>query len=191
MAYTCSQLQQLWIQAGGDQAVAGLMASVAMAESSGDPNATSSAGAAGLWQILTGKTAQSYDPLTNAQQAVQLYNARGTEPWASSQNQGNGGGWGVNPLCGGGGATASSQATSAFTAAARGQSSGGGACVHSISVFNINPPGFCLDGLVGMGAALLGLITLLVAALMLTGRSATVRGVRFPYAVVPRFTSAS
>lgn len=187
--YTCSQLAQLWVQAGGPSAVANLMASIAMAESSGNPQAsnTNTNGTVdrGLWQINSVHGSQNwFDPLTNAQEAVALYKDQGTSPWSSSQPH-----WGSNPACGTaagpvqtGPVGAPAGAGGITTLAARGGSSD---CVHPFTIFNMSTP-LCFDGIVGMGAALLGLVALLVGLLMLTGRTVTAGGMRFPYAVVPR-----
>ena len=63
---------------------------VALAESSGNPNAVSYTGCChGLWQINTNSTtktaAQLKDPTTNAQEAYRLWSQRGWQPWNSSR----------------------------------------------------------------------------------------------------------
>ena len=75
--YTQKQLQQLWIQAGGDPSKALMASAVAMAESGGRANAQDddSNGTVdkGLWQINTSNGALStYNPIQNARSAVQL-----------------------------------------------------------------------------------------------------------------------
>jgi hypothetical protein len=79
------QLARLWVQAGGPPSVANLMAAIALAESGGNPGATgplTSYGhrAAGLWQIHPPQPG-SYEPLTNARQAVAKYRSQGLGAW--------------------------------------------------------------------------------------------------------------
>ena len=91
--YTFAQLEGLWIQAGGSRAVAPIMAAIALAESSGRPDAinpTDNNGRQtswGLWQISNGThnmpVANILDPLVNAKQAVAKYNASGFAPWGT------------------------------------------------------------------------------------------------------------
>ena len=93
MAYSFSQLEQYWIAAGGPPAVAPTMASIAMAESGGNPNAynpTDNNGTQsswGLWQISNGTHASVSptwnDPLTNAQLAVQKFKTQGLSAWGT------------------------------------------------------------------------------------------------------------
>ncbi len=95
-------VKQLWIKAGGDPAAADKMAHVAFSESSFNPKAVHAdtrngkvyQRTHGLWQISDIDGPVSDDPLENARAAVKLYNARGTQPWVSSQGKGDGGGWG-------------------------------------------------------------------------------------------------
>jgi len=89
--YSYSQLEQLWIQAGGNPAKAAIAAAIAMAESSGNVNSTDydSNGTVdrGLWQINSSHGSQSvYTPLKNAQSAVAI-SANGTnwQPWVTYQ----------------------------------------------------------------------------------------------------------
>jgi hypothetical protein len=90
-SYSAAQLASLWIQAGGDPSAAGLMAQVALAESSGRPGVVNAIGAAGLWQIYNGhqptaaQRAQLTNPLDNAKAAVAKYNSGGLAPWVSSK----------------------------------------------------------------------------------------------------------
>lgn len=87
MSLTFAQLEGLWIQAGGDAASAPIAAAVALAESSGNPQATNPTDnhgrqtSWGLWQISNGThsepVANILDPLVNAQQAVGKYKAAG------------------------------------------------------------------------------------------------------------------
>jgi Lysozyme like domain len=82
--YNLQQLEALWIQAGGSIAQAPLMASIAMAESAGNPNAHNASGATGLWQILGNPFAgNAYDPLTNARMAVAKYKSQGLGAWTT------------------------------------------------------------------------------------------------------------
>jgi hypothetical protein len=91
-------LMHLWTSEGGDPKAAYTMATVAAAESSGNPNAppnvnTDGSVDTGLWQINSshGITGNLHDPHTNARAAVGLYNARiarGEDPladWNSSR----------------------------------------------------------------------------------------------------------
>lgn len=127
-----ADLEGLWIAAGGDPAQAPLMASIALAESSGHPtslNATDNGGTQssyGLWQISTGTHAAPdpnwSDPLTNARLAVAKFKSQGLGAWGTytsgayrrfSQT-------GVAPSTfsgvGGGSATGQSSATSSASA---------------------------------------------------------------------------
>lgn len=91
--YSYSQLEQLWVQGGGNKAMAPLMAAIAEAESSGNPsavNATDNNGTQtswGLWQISNGTHAQPVanilDPLVNAQAAVAKYHSQGLGAWGT------------------------------------------------------------------------------------------------------------
>jgi Lysozyme like domain len=93
--YTYSQLEGLWINAGGPRAVAGLAAAIAEAESRGNSqaiNLTDNGGTQtswGLWQISNGTHGQPVpdilDPAINAQQAVAKYNNAGHQftPWGT------------------------------------------------------------------------------------------------------------
>lgn len=92
-AYTFGQLETLWINAGGPTAVAPLMAAIALAESSGNPNAvnrTDNGGTQtswGLWQISDGTHSQPVsgilDPSVNAQQAVKKFRTQGLKAWGT------------------------------------------------------------------------------------------------------------
>ena len=82
--YDYGQLEQLWIQAGGPRAVAPLMAAIAMAESSGNPNAKNPSGASGLWQILGNPfPGDPFNPETNARMAVAKYKDQGLDAWVT------------------------------------------------------------------------------------------------------------
>lgn len=88
------QLEQLWIQAGGDPKVAPVMAALAIQQSSGDPTANNSPAnnggkedSRGLWQINVMANTQYAnqnlnDPLTNAKAAVAMYKSSGLQPWS-------------------------------------------------------------------------------------------------------------
>lgn len=90
--YTFSQLEQLWIQAGGSVVYAPIAAAVAEAESSGYAGAynvnTNGSTDVGLWQINNGGQGM-YDPLANAKRAVQMSN-NGTNwrPWCTAYSDG-------------------------------------------------------------------------------------------------------
>jgi hypothetical protein len=91
--YNYQQLQKLWTDNGGDESVAPLMASIALAESSnGSPNGSYSGafnpndahgGSTGIWQI---NSYGSTDPNVNATQAVAKYNTQGLNAWGSYTN---------------------------------------------------------------------------------------------------------
>jgi hypothetical protein len=91
MAYSFAQLEGLWIKNGGSKAMAPIMAAIALAESSGNPNAmnkTDNSGKQtswGLWQISNGTHAQPVnnilDPDINAQQAVKKLSSQGLKAW--------------------------------------------------------------------------------------------------------------
>jgi hypothetical protein len=83
--YQQSQLQALWIQAGGNPAAAPMASAIALAESGGDPgtgpNATNDWG---LWQIHNGGPAM-LNPLANAQRAVSMSNnGANWRPWCTA-----------------------------------------------------------------------------------------------------------
>lgn len=88
----CSQLERLWVQAGGSPLDAFTAAEIARAESSGDQYSTDhdSDGSVdyGYWQInsVNGGSPASYDPMTNARQAVSLHAADGWQPWVTYQH---------------------------------------------------------------------------------------------------------
>lgn len=89
MAYTAGQLEQLWIQNGGNPASAQTAAAVALAESSGDPAATNhnSNGTIdrGLWQINSIHGAQSTnDVVANVRAAIAISNnGANWQPWTT------------------------------------------------------------------------------------------------------------
>jgi Lysozyme like domain len=87
--YTQKELQELWIQAGGNPAYALIASAIAEAESSGNSGATDNDANGttdrGLWQINSVHGAQStYNPLANARAAVAISN-NGTNwtPWVT------------------------------------------------------------------------------------------------------------
>jgi len=94
-AYSYAQLEQLWINNGGPSAVAPIAAAIALAESSGNPQATNpndnggTQTSWGLWQISNGTHGQPVpnilDPNVNAQQAVAKYKGAGNTftPWGT------------------------------------------------------------------------------------------------------------
>lgn len=83
--FSFSQLESLWVGAGGPPGVAATAAQIAECESGGNPNATNpSSSAAGLWQILgLPFPGNPYDPGTNAAMAVAKYKGAGDSfsPW--------------------------------------------------------------------------------------------------------------
>ena len=85
--YTYSQLEGLWEQAGGSQALAPVMAAIALAESSGNSQAYNASGASGLWQILGAVNPQDqshlFDPAVNAKEAVLKYKSQGLGAWVT------------------------------------------------------------------------------------------------------------
>lgn len=90
MPMTPEDIKSLWIQAGGNPQHAGTAAAVALAESSGNPQAshTNSSGSVdrGLWQINSIHGAlSSFDPLANARAAVAISKNGATwEPWCAA-----------------------------------------------------------------------------------------------------------
>lgn len=71
--YSCPALEQLWDEAGGNPADAVTAASVAMAESGGNPNAVSPTDDLGLWQINESNGAlATLSPAGSAHAAVVL-----------------------------------------------------------------------------------------------------------------------
>lgn len=93
---TYGQLEGVWIQGGGDPAVAPIAAAISLAESSGIPNNVQkgqpyTTTGWGLWQITPGNSVPSVgvdnqllNPVTNAQAAVAKYKAAGGfGPWTT------------------------------------------------------------------------------------------------------------
>lgn len=137
--FSQSDLQSLWVQAGGDSAVAPLMSAIAMAESGGNPQATnSSSGACGLWQIHPCQNG-AYDPMTNAQMAVGKYNSQGLAAWSAYTN-------GAYKQYYNGGTTSSNSLFSSSS----GSSQSGNCQFPSIM-------GNCPDQFIGIGAMIAGI----------------------------------
>jgi len=71
--YSCGNLESMWEQAGGSAGEAVMAASIAMAESGGNPNAISPTADYGLWQINASHGAQAtLNPAGNAEAAVSI-----------------------------------------------------------------------------------------------------------------------
>jgi LysM repeat protein len=83
--YSCGGLESLWEQAGGSGGEAVMAASIAMAESGGDPDAISPTNDYGLWQINGSHGAQAtLSPLGNAEAAVSISgNGSNWDPWTT------------------------------------------------------------------------------------------------------------
>jgi hypothetical protein len=82
-AFGKAALAGLWTGAGGPSRLANIAAAIALAESSGNPNAHNPSGATGLWQIL-GQVVPGnlYNPSVNAANAVKKWSdAHGFSPW--------------------------------------------------------------------------------------------------------------
>jgi hypothetical protein len=83
----CSQLEQLWEDAGGSSSAAFTAAEVARAESSGEQYATDDDGNGtedfGYWQINTVNYPVNFSPMQNAEDAVALYERDGWYPWVT------------------------------------------------------------------------------------------------------------
>lgn len=83
--YSCTGLEALWGQAGGNPAAAFTAAEIAMAESGGNPDAISPTDDFGLWQVNGSHGAlATLNPYGNARAAV-LISGNGTNwgPWAT------------------------------------------------------------------------------------------------------------
>ena len=85
--YSYSQLEGLWINAGGSKSLAPVMAAIAEAESGGNSDAYNSSGASGLWQILgavnPADQGNLFSPQTNAKEAVLKYKSQGLTAWTT------------------------------------------------------------------------------------------------------------
>lgn len=111
MSYTIAQLEEIWVQAGGDVTKAPIAAAISYAESAGNPQAvcydyTDSAGVvrcsatpradstqfdAGLWQVASvhGYTTpdQLFDPIANAKAAIAISgNGQNWNAWSTFTN---------------------------------------------------------------------------------------------------------
>ena len=92
---TFSQIEQTWIKAGGNPALAPTMAAIAEAESSGRPGIVQSgkpySGTGwGLWQITPGNSVPSagtnsalLNPIANAKAAIAKLNSQGLRAWTT------------------------------------------------------------------------------------------------------------
>lgn len=84
-----AQLKALWINNGGNPAVADVAAAIAMAESGGDPNATNvntnGSTDRGYWQINSVHGSQStFDPIANVKAAINISNnGANWSPWTT------------------------------------------------------------------------------------------------------------
>lgn len=78
---TCTQVENLWTNAGGPSSEAVLMAEIAGAESGRNPGAPYG----GLWQIQGGQPVAGdiNDPVVNAENAVSKYNSQGLAAWTT------------------------------------------------------------------------------------------------------------
>jgi LysM repeat protein len=83
--YTCNGLESLWEQAGGSTGEAAMAASIAMAESGGNPGAISPTNDYGLWQINGSHGAlATLNPLGNAEAAISISgNGNDWAPWTT------------------------------------------------------------------------------------------------------------
>lgn len=89
--YSYSQLESLWEQAGGSSTLAPVMAAIALAESSGNPQAENPSGASGLWQVMVpennqyipGGSSNVFNPQDNASAAVAIEKAQGLSAWTT------------------------------------------------------------------------------------------------------------
>ncbi|HEY1645315.1 MAG TPA: transglycosylase SLT domain-containing protein [Candidatus Saccharimonadales bacterium] len=88
MKYSYAQLEEIWIHANPKQAAqAPLMASIALAESAGDPRAKNASGATGLWQILGNPfPGNAENPVTNAKMAGSKLSSQGLGAWETYTN---------------------------------------------------------------------------------------------------------
>lgn len=90
--YGCTQLEALWVEAGGSPGDAVTAAAIARAESAGKVTASNSNTNGttdyGLWQInsVNGGSIASYVPIVSAEQAVSLHSKYGWSPWVTYQH---------------------------------------------------------------------------------------------------------
>lgn len=83
--YDCSQLEQLWTSQGGSSGTAVIAASVAMAESGGNPGAISPTDDFGLWQVNASHgPLASLNPVVNVRAAIAI-SSGGSDwtPWTT------------------------------------------------------------------------------------------------------------
>ena len=84
--YSCSNLESLWVQAGGARSKAFIAAEIAMAESGGRQYAHSPTNDFGLWQIngVHGPSMATYDAMGNAKAAIAISsNGTNWRPWTT------------------------------------------------------------------------------------------------------------
>ena len=83
--YSCSMLESLWIQQGGNPGEAFIAAEIARAESGGNPGAISPTADYGLWQINVSNGAYAtLDPVGNARAAIAISNdGTNWSPWTT------------------------------------------------------------------------------------------------------------
>jgi LysM repeat protein len=83
--YSCSALEQLWDQAGGNASDSFMAAEIARAESGGNPNAISPTADYGLWQInASNGSLATLNPYQNARSAIILsHNGSNWNPWTT------------------------------------------------------------------------------------------------------------
>lgn len=79
---SCSGLAALWDAAGGNPAIAWLMAKIGMAESGGRQFAVSPTNDWGYWQIH-GAGPAAFDPMTNAHDAISIEGQQGLTAWTT------------------------------------------------------------------------------------------------------------
>lgn len=88
----CHKLERLWDHAGGNPASAEMAASIAMAESGGDPGATDDDGNGtvdrGYFQINSiWGSLSTYNPMANARAAVRIsHDGRNWSPWTTYES---------------------------------------------------------------------------------------------------------
>lgn len=167
--YSFSQIQQLWLNNGGDPRYASIMAAIAEAESGGQTNVLNNTPATGdysvgLWQInyygnlLNGRTAEfgspeslAADPNAQAKAAITLQTAnpgltdwQGDAAWKQWQADGSPVPWSVPPgMTGGGGSGPGNTDTLTSATTSGGSSTGCSGCAVGLpSVLGIG--GGCL-----------------------------------------------
>jgi len=101
-----SQVFSIAKYVGFSEKDAKLFRRVAFAESSLTPGLVNSIGCEGLWQIyvkvhpdLVRLHGDMRNPFNNAKAALSLFKSGGMQPWESSRNAGDGGGWGKYRYC--------------------------------------------------------------------------------------------